>query len=448
VWWGGRRPRGGGLAEQRQEVSAHVRVLHVNKFLHRRGGAEAHVLDLAAAQRDCGHDVELWGMASPEDPPDLPLAGVMAPHVQLEPPPPGTAARLRAAAGTVWSVRAQRAMTAALHRFPADVVHCHNIYHQLSPSVLRPVQRSGARCVMTLHDYKLVCPSYQMLAGGRPCQGCVRPGVAGPLQALRHRCKGGSLGASAVVALESALHRGLGAYDAVDAFVSPSRFLAGVLARAGVGRGRVHVVRNPAPVVPPDVLVPAGRRRDVVVACRLSAEKGVDVLLRAVAGVPGPHRLHVAGEGPARADLEALAARVAPGRVVFHGRLPGEDVRALVAGAVAAVVPSRWYENAPLSVTEALAAGVPAVVTDLGGAPELVRDGVDGLVVPPERPDALAGALSRLLADPARAARMGARGRERVLVEHDPARHVRLLDAVYAGSAAPEPVPPVGSARG
>ncbi|WP_299033105.1 glycosyltransferase [uncultured Pseudokineococcus sp.] len=417
-----------------------MRVLHVNKFLHRRGGAESHVLDLAAAQRRAGHDVELWGTASPEDPPGMALADVMAPHVELEPPPPGAAARVRAAAGTVWSVRAERAMGAALQRFSPDVVHCHNIYHQLSPSVLRPVRRAGVRCVMTLHDYKLVCPSYQMLAGGSPCQGCVRPGVAGPLQALRHRCKGGSLGASAVVALESALHRALGAYDPVHAFVSPSRFLADVLSRAGVGRGRVHVVRNPAPVVPPDRLVVPGRRRDVVVACRLSPEKGVDVLLRALAGVPAAHRLHVAGDGPARAELESLAARVAPGRVVFHGRLPGEHVQALVAGAVAAVVPSRWYENAPLSVTEALAAGVPAVVTDLGGAPELVRDGVDGLVVAPERPEALAGALSRLLADPLAAGRMGALGRERVLVEHDPARHVRLLDAVYAGTARPEPV--------
>ena len=109
---------------------------------------------------------------------------------------------------------------------------------------------------MTLHDYKLVCPSYQMLAPGRdggpprPCDGCVRPGVLGPLQAVRHRCKGGSLAASGVVAVETALHRALGAYDGVSALVAPSLFLAGVLARAGVGVGRTHVVRNPAAPVP------------------------------------------------------------------------------------------------------------------------------------------------------------------------------------------------------
>lgn len=442
-----------------------MRVLHVNKFLHRRGGAEAHVLDLAEQQRAAGHAVALWGMRHPDDPAadvldaslGAPLRDVLAPHVELEPAPPGLAG-VRAAAGTVWSPAARRGMSAALQRFSPDVVHCHNIYHQLSPSVLAPVRRAGVRCVMTLHDYKLVCPSYQMLAPGRdggpprPCDGCVRPGVLGPLQAVRHRCKGGSLAASGVVAVETALHRVLGAYDGVDALVAPSRFLAGVLARAGVGVGRTHVVRNPAAPVPADVLVPAAARRDVVVAGRLSPEKGVDVLLRALAAAPAVRRLHVAGDGPARADLEVLAREVAPGRVVFHGRLPADDVRALVAGAVAAAVPSRWYENAPLAVTEALAAGVPAVVTALGGAPELVRDGVDGLVVPPEDPAALAAALTRLVEDPARAAAMGAAGRARVLVEHDPAAHVRLLDAVYAGTAeplaAPAAAPTAGASRG
>ncbi|MEJ5915159.1 glycosyltransferase [Pseudokineococcus sp. 1T1Z-3] len=420
-----------------------MRVLHVNKYLHRRGGAEAHMLDLAAAQRRAGHEVALWGMA-PADTREQPgdpgvLHGVLAPALELEPPPPGAAARVRAAASTVWSVPAQRAMAAALERFSPDVVHCHNIYHQLSPSVLAPVRRRGVRAVMTLHDYKLVCPSYQMLAGGRPCQGCVRPGLAGPLQALRHRCKG-SLGASAVVAVESTLHRAGDAYGSLAALVAPSRFLADVLARAGVGDGRVHVVRNPVGLVPAERLVPAADRRGLVVAGRLSPEKGVDVAVRAMAHLPGAH-LVVAGDGPARADLEALAARVAPGRVRFTGRLPAPEVEALVTGAVAVAVPSRWYENAPLAVTEALVAGVPPVVSDLGGAPELVRDGVDGLVVPPEDPAALAAALRRLLVDPAAAGRMGAAGRERVAREHDADAHVRRLEEIYSGAATPEPAP-------
>ena len=413
-----------------------MRVLHVNKFVYRRGGAEAYLLDLADLQRAAGHEVAVWGMEHPANPPGLPLADTFASQVELEPPPPG-AARVRAAARMIWSRACAERLGRAVARFDPDVVHFHNVYHQLSPSVLAAPVRGRARGVLTLHDYKLACPSYQMLDHGAPCRACVDHG---PWQAARRRCKDGSLAASALLSVESALHRSIRAYAGVDALVSPSRFLAEVVRDSGQDHGRLHVVPHfLPPVVAPQADDPQadGGALDgpgpLVFAGRLSPEKGVDVLVRALAHLPTA-RLEVAGEGTERERLERLADEVAPGRVRFHGRLGREEVARLVAGAVATVLPARWYENQPMTVLESYAAGVPVVTTDLGGLPELVDDGVDGYLVPSDDPAALAGALGRLVADPALAARMGALGRARVGEKHSAPAHLAALDVLYAGA--------------
>jgi hypothetical protein len=128
-----------------------VRILHVNKFLYRRGGAEGYLLDLAGLQVAAGHEVEFFGMRHPQNP-AYRYEHLFPGHVELEPPPPGPA-RVAAAARMLWSPAARRGMDAVVRAFQPDVVHLHNIYHQLSPSVLRPLAELGVPAVMTLHDY-------------------------------------------------------------------------------------------------------------------------------------------------------------------------------------------------------------------------------------------------------------------------------------------------------
>lgn len=163
-----------------------MRVLHVNKFLHRRGGAEGYMFDVATLQEAAGHEVDYWGMDHPDNIDGLPLADTFAPYVELEPAPGGLAGAT-AAARMIWSPRSRTGIEGAIARFQPDVVHCHNIYHQLSPSVIAAVAAADIPCVMTLHDYKLACPSYQLLADGAPCQDCVGSGT---WHAVRRRCKG------------------------------------------------------------------------------------------------------------------------------------------------------------------------------------------------------------------------------------------------------------------
>jgi glycosyltransferase involved in cell wall biosynthesis len=405
-----------------------MRVLHVNKFLYRRGGAEAYMLDVAARQAAAGHEVELFGMTHPENAPQR-FSAHFPRFVQLEPPPPGLHRRVAATARMVWSPAARRGMEEVVRAFRPDVVHLHNIYHQLSPSVLRPLAELGVPAVMTLHDYKLTCPSYLLLDHGKVCEACLDGRFR---HAVARRCKDGSLGASAVLALESAVHRRAGAYDPVGVFICPSRFLAARMAAGGVYPDRLRVLAgfvDAAGVVPK--AAPGG---PVVYAGRLSAEKGVDVLVQALAGLPAA-TLEVAGDGPERPALEALAAARAPGRVRFLGRLARDRLLELVRSAAVVAVPSRCHENQPMAVLEAFACGVPVVASDLGGLPELVEPGRYGEIVPADDPGRLAAALAALLADPGRALAMGRAARALVERSFTPERHLQGLEDLYGRAA-------------
>lgn len=402
-----------------------MRILQVNKYVYRKGGAEGYLLDLADLQRTAGHEVALWGMQSVENEPRLPLADTFPTFIELDPPPGGPAA-LAAAARMVWSPQSRRGLASAIDKFRPDIIHAHNIYHQLSPSILAAARRAGVPVVMTLHDYKLACPSYQMLDHGRPCAACVGHST---LPAVRRRCKSGSLGGSSLLALESGIHRLTNAYDSIAALISPSRFLADVMRRAGVPDHRLHVV-------PHFVLVDErGRPRTpraggVVFAGRLSHEKGVDTLVRAAAQTP-ELTVHIAGDGPERSMLEALAATYGANNVRFHGRLAKEELLDLVATTAAMVVPSRWYENQPMTILEAYAVGVPTIVTSMGGMPELVDDGVDGFIVPPDDPAALAAAMIKLAGDLDRATAMGRAGQEKLLGTHSQDAHLKAVQDIY-----------------
>ncbi|MBZ5736900.1 glycosyltransferase [Nocardioides mangrovi] len=405
-----------------------TRILHINKYLDRRGGAEGYMYAVAELQTAHGATVAFWGMASPGRPPGDGRSG-LAPFIELEPPPPGVIPRARAAARTLWSETCRRSLARFLDDFQPDVAHVHNIYHHLSPSILAALRSHGTPVVMTLHDYKLACPSYHFLAGDEICTKCLDGHFR---HAVETRCKG-SLSSSALVALEARLHRTLHLYDPVDVFISPSRFLGEMIRSAGVYPDRLEQLGFPVDSSAIPVKKQAGG--PVVFVGRLSREKGVDVLLDAMARLPDA-RLVVVGEGPQRQELERHAAEVAGGRVTFTGQVARTEALALLRSATVSAVPSRWLENLPMSVLEAHSSGVPVVVSDLGGLPELVSPEVDGLVVRSGDADALALALRALLDDPDRALELGRAGRRRVESSARPSDHVDRLSAIYRRAAA------------
>jgi glycosyltransferase involved in cell wall biosynthesis len=404
-----------------------MKVLHVNKFLYRRGGAEGYMLDLATAQMERGHEVEFFSMAHRENLPAR-FERSFPSQVDFDPPPDRLGARLKAVGRLMYSPSARKGMRDVLSAFEPDIAHVHIIYHQLSPSVLQPLRSRSVPTVMTLHDYKLACPTYLFLDHGKICEAC----LGGKFhQAILRRCNNGSLAASAVNAIEMTIHTAADLYGGVDLFLCPSRFIARKMTEAGVFPDRLRHV--PLFIDPEPVAVKDSPGGGVVYAGRLRQEKGVDVLLEAVAGLPA--EVHIAGDGPDRGRLEAQARRLGRPDIRFHGHLPKDRLLEVIRSASVLVLPSRSYENQPLAVLEAFACGVPVVGSDLGGIPELIEPGLDGELVPSDDPAALTRVLERLTGDPHRTFDMGKAGRRKVLARYSPREHLRRLDEVYAEAA-------------
>src|SRR5207237_3045728 len=213
-----------------------MRILHVNKYLYRRGGAESYMQAVAELQREAGHEVAFFGMDHPDNE-RLPYREHFPPYMELEPAPVSAVAKVAGFGRMVWSTSPRRGIDAVAADYRPDVVHLHNTYHHLSPSILGPIARRQIPAVMTLHDYKLACPTYRFLDKGEVCQACLGGHFT---QAVRRRCKDGSLGSSAAMAAELAIHTALRAYRHVQVFVCPSRFIAGRMAAAGVFPDRLR----------------------------------------------------------------------------------------------------------------------------------------------------------------------------------------------------------------
>jgi glycosyltransferase involved in cell wall biosynthesis len=317
--------------------------------------------------------------------------------------------------------------------FRPDVIHAHNVYHQLSPSVFRPGHKRGIPTVMTAHDYKLVCPTYQLLANGTPCEACIPKKFH---RAVTQRCRNESIVASGLMAMELSLHSALGLYDAVDVVLCPSEFLRTMLVRGGIPADRVQLLRNfadPRNLEQPPKPAPG---TGFLAAGRLAPEKGFDLAIRAAAAAGPDVRLRIAGEGPDDARLRALADDVAPGQVEFLGWCERAVVAQLLRESAAALVTSTWYENQPLAVLEAFANRTPVIATRIGGLTELVEDGSTGLLVAPDDVAGMAAAMRRIQDDPGAAARMGDDAAAYVRRVHDPTQHVDDLLDVYARAAA------------
>lgn len=414
-----------------------MRIVVAANWWYRRGGAGAVMLDEAAALERAGHTVIPFAAAHPDNL-ATPYDRFFPPYLETSMGGAGMSPLrgIAAAVDLVYDREAARRFDSLIRDVRPDLLHLHNPSRQLSPSILRVAGRAGVPSVLTLHDYNLVCPQGQMLKGDEAA--CTAPNCVGgnTLHAITNVCVKGSRVVSGIAALEHFIHRSTGAYGRqAGRLIAPSRFMARLVRKAGMGASTLRVVPNGIPDEPPSSTTPA-LGTHILYQGRLSREKGVDQLCAAARLVPDIPIL-VAGDGPIRRALEATA----PANVRFLGACAPDVLAGHLAAAVAVVSPSTWYENAPLSVLEALRAARPVIATELGGQPELVDASV-GRLVSPRDPTAIAAGLRELWDDRGLARSLGEAGRRRYLERYTHAEHMRALLAVYA-----EVVPTPSQAR-
>lgn len=346
------------------------RLLSINNYYYYRGGAETVFLEQNRMLEALGWEVAPFAMHHAENL-TTPWSRYFVDEIEFG-GAYSVAQKLLRAQKVIYSFEARRKLGRLIDELRPDVAHAHNIYHHISPSILGLLERRGIPTVMTLHDLKIACPAYNMLASDGVCERC----KGGHLyNVVVQRCIKGSAMLSSVVLAEAVLHRLIGSYrSGVSRFVVPSQFYVSKLTQWGAPS---HLFRH----VPNFVDVSRYQPRFAVgdgflYLGRLSREKGLATLIRAAAAAGC--RVSIAGTGPQLEELRALA-RETRANVAFLGYLTGAALHEEVRGARAVLLPSECYENAPMSVLEAYALGKPVIGARIGGIPELIREGETGL---------------------------------------------------------------------
>ncbi len=412
-----------------------TRLLNVSNYHYRRGGSEAVYLDHAAMFERAGFECGYFSMQHPKNEP-TPWSRHFVDEIEFG-HEYSLAQRLLMASKVVWSFEARRKLQQLLDEFPADVAHLHCIYHHLSPAILPVFTARGIPTVLTAHDLKIACPAYRMLNSGGICERCRTGSV---LNVVRHRCVRESLAASAIVAVESGLHRRLKTWQRhLAAVACPSRFYLDKLVEWGWSGERLVHIPN---WVEADGFEPRFEPgKHALYFGRLGAEKGLATLIRAAhrAGVP----LRIAGTGPDEKVLRQLAAELGAD-VAFLGYCSGAALHDQIRAARCVVLPSEWYENAPMSVLESMALGTVVIGADIGGIGEIVEHGHTGWLYPSGNVDALAERLIATAALPASSLIALARaGRLRVEQNFSRQRYLNAMLTLYArlGVRAPQGQP-------
>lgn len=274
----------------------------------------------------------------------------------------------------IHSDKSKKELYALLRSEAPDVVHVHNTFMMISPSVYEACSDAGIPVIQTLHNYRLLCPGWSLSRNGEVCEECLDHGL---WRGVLHGCYRDSKLMTAAVAAMLQVHRAKGTWrDSVDGYVALTNFARNKFIQGGLPESSIHVKPNFLADDP-------GERKSAGCGAlfigRLSVEKGAGVLVEASQKLNSAQPVTIIGDGPLRASLEAKALQGQQPNVTFAGWKPRAEIFAAIKAASFVVLPSLSYEGFPMTLVEAFACGTPVICSDRGGLPEIVEDGVTGL---------------------------------------------------------------------
>ena len=411
-----------------------MRIVLCNKYFFLNGGTEKYLHDMLESLSASGHDPIPFSVQ---------YAGSWpSPYERYFLPPPGDPSQahfkniqlastnwLRLLDRSIYSLEARSCLSRLMGEIGRlDVAYLLNIYNYMSPSIIHTCVKHGIPVVIRLGDYHLLCPSYTLLRDGAPCTLCLGGNY---LHGLQYRCVKGSFAASALRVLSMYVHRWLKIYRHVGAFVVPCHFMKDKLMAAGFPSERIHLIRTP--IVSPHLPADLPKASYLLYFGRISYEKGLDTLIEAYQQTLPPVDLVLIGRSydGERERLEKLINREGAARIQFRDFMAGEALSPWIAQALFTVVPSRWYDNAPISIYESYLHGTPVLASNIGGIPEQVRDGVTGRLFSPDSVSDLGESIRWMLGDRDRLLQMGRAGRDLVLREYSMEEHLARLIELF-----------------
>jgi glycosyltransferase involved in cell wall biosynthesis len=340
--------------------------------------------------------------------------------------------KLRLAAATLWNRSAAARIADIVREKRIDVVHFHNTFPLMSPSVYYAAHSAGAAVVQTLHNFRLLCPGANFFRDGQVCEKCL--GKSLPLAGITHKCYRDSRGASAVTATMLSVHRMIGTYqNGVDAYITPTSFAREKFIAGGLPADRIFVKPN---FVDPDPGLGPGGGDCAIFVGRLSHEKGLDTLLAAWQQ-PDMPPLKIVGDGPLADQVKGALATHR--NIEWLGRRPMDQVLDLIGRAGVLVFPSECYETFGRVAVEAYAKGTPVVASGHGAPGDVVDDGRTGLLFKPSDGADLAAKVKQLMADPDLRQRMRENGRREYEDKYTGQRNYEMLMTIYQSARVRRP---------
>lgn len=383
-----------------------MKILQVNKFNYIRGGAEKYFIDLSKELEKAGHEVAVFSMKHPKNFKSkwekYFVSRISFNEASLRD-------KLLAPFRILYSFEAKIKFKKLIKDFKPDIIHIHNIYHQISPSILSVAKKYKIPVVMHVHDYKLICPNYQLFVDNQICYRC-RGGKY--YKCLKHKCFKKSYLKSFLAAIEMYFHhRILNIYfKNIDLFIAPSNFMKETLVSFKVPEEKIKVIYNFTVI---NQVENQGGDYGLYFG-RLSSEKGVDVLLKALALSKGDLKIKIVGSGPEEKQLKTLCDKLKlNNRVEFLGYKLGVELELIIKNAKVIFMPSIWAENMPFSLLESLSFSKVVIASKIGGMSELIEDNKSGFLFQNGDFKTLASKIDSLEHCDLR--QIGQRARERVL---------------------------------
>lgn len=381
-----------------------MRILAVHNLYQIRGGEDECYDAEVKLLREAGHQVDRYVETNDR------IASLSQPQVATK---------------TMWSQEAYQTVKQRLNRQSYDVVHIHNFFPLISPSVYYAAHEHGVPIVQTLHNYRLLCPNALFFRNGSVCEDCL--GKAVPYPGVMHGCYRESRAASAGVMAMLAFHNAKGTWlNRVDRYIALTEFARQKFIEGGLPAHKILVKPN---FVDPDPGIGSGQGGYALYVGRLSVEKGLDTLLAAWERLQHPLPLKIVGDGPLAAEVIEATKRLP--HVTWLGRKPMAEVHALMGDALCLVFPSKWYETFGRVAIESFAKGTPVVASNIGAIAELVESGRTGLLFEPANPQDLAAKVEDLLSNPVRLAQMRREARAEFEAKYTTQKNYEQLIDIY-----------------
>ncbi len=394
-----------------------MKILLANKFFHLKGGSERVFFDERKFLIDNGYTVIDFSMQDERNLPS-PYSDFFVPQISFY-GKAGITKKIKRGMSFIHSSVAVRNIERLIVEEKPQIAHLHNIYHQLTPAIIPVLKRHGVKVVLTLHDYKLICPAYLCLNNGEICEACKGRNF---WKASTLNCQG-SKAQSLLLTLEATWHKWRGSYDGVDIFLAPSRFMAEMISKR-FSEDKIQLLRNG---------IDCNKMRPIfedegyaLYFGRLSPEKGIQTLIGAYKTLDAFFPLKVVGSGPLEKGLRSLCPEAE-----HLGYRNGNELTDLISSAAFVVVPSEWFENCSMAVLEAMALGKPVIGSRVGGITEQIEDGKTGYLFRPGDKEGLADKMRALAEDPRLRAEMGRAARIKAKKEFSLEQHCKQLISIY-----------------